>query len=206
MPGAPGFSRSEDGSLIIFGLMIFLLMLIAGGMGVDFMRFEAQRARLQATLDRAVLAAASMDQPLDPEAVVLDYFDKAGLGAYIDADDINVVDTLTSRRVEASAEMTVNSTFLRFSGIDFLTAPAAGAAEESASQTEISLVLDTSGSMSWSSTSGRSKIAELRDAAKSFVNIVLCDPAYPNRTSPCVVEAGKVSVSLIPYSRTGAGG
>lgn len=195
-----GFFRSEDGSLIIFGLMIFLLMLIAGGMGVDFMRYEAHRARLQATLDRAVLAAASMDQPLDPEAVVLDYFEKAGLGPYIDAADIAVTDTVTSRRVEATAEMTVHSTFLRFSGINSLTAPAAGAAEESASQTEISLVLDTSGSMSWSSDSGNSKIYELRRAAKKFVNIVLCDPAYPDRTTPCTVEAGKVSVSLVPYS------
>lgn len=194
------FMRSEDGSLIIFGLMIFILMLLAGGMGVDFMRYEAQRARLQATLDRAVLAAASMDQPLDPEAVVLDYFQKAGLGNHINAGDITITDTLTSRRVAATASLTIGASFLRFAGIEELVAPAAGAAEESASQTEISLVLDTSGSMGWASASGYSKIYELRKAAKQFVNIVLCDPAYPDQTAPCVVEAGKVSVSIVPYS------
>ena len=199
-PRRTGFVRSEDGSFIIFGLMIFLLMLIVGGLGVDFMRFEAQRARLQATLDRAVLAAASMDQPLDPEQVVLDYFTKAGLGDYINAEDIHVTNTLTSRRVEASARMGVQATLLQFAGIHELVAPAAGAAEESASQTEISLVLDVSGSMAWASDSGNSKIYELRQAAKRFVNIVLCDPAYPDRTTPCTVEAGKVSVSLVPYS------
>lgn len=210
-----GFLRSEDGSFIIFGLFIFLLMLIVAGMSVDFMRFETQRTRLQSTLDRAILAASSMDQALDPEAVVLDYFNKAGLGDYIDASMINVYEnerlidddyagasdeSLTSRRVEASANMTIGTTFLKFSGINSLGAPAAGSAEESASQTEISLVLDTSGSMSWSSSSGNSKIYELRNAAKQFINIVLCDPAFPDRTSPCVVEDGKISVSIIPYS------
>ena len=210
-----GFLRSEDGSLIVFGLFVFLMMAAVAGMAVDFMRFETQRTRLQSTLDRAILAASSLDQALDPEEVVLDYFNKAGLGNFIDASRVNVYENdrlidenwagasdeeLTSRRVEATARMTIGTTFRKFSGIDFLAAPAAGAAEESASLTEISLVLDTSGSMSWASNSGRSKIYELRQAAKKFVNIVLCDPAFPDRTSPCVVEEGTVSVSVVPYS------
>lgn len=195
-----GFARSEDGSLIIFGLFLFILMLAAGGIGVDFMRFEAHRARLQSTLDRAVLAASSLDQPLDPQVVVLDYFAKAGLSDYITADNIVVDQTLTSRRVSASASMTMGSTLLRFSGIDSLTAPAAGAAEESATQTEVSLVLDVSGSMSWSSSSGASKISVLRDAAKTFTNIVLCNPSDPTDTATCTVEAGKVSLTIVPYS------
>ncbi|MCB1331728.1 MAG: hypothetical protein KDK28_20685 [Maritimibacter sp.] len=210
-----GFLRSEDGSLIVFGLFVFLLMAVVAGMAVDFMRFETQRTRLQSTLDRAILAASSLDQTADPEYIVLDYFNKAGLGNFIDASLINVyendrliddtysgasADSLTSRRVEASAKMTIGTTFLKFSGIDFLGAPAMGTAEESASLTEISLVLDTSGSMSWNSASGNSKIYELRRAAKKFINIVLCDPANPNNTTNCVVEEGTVSVSLIPYS------
>jgi hypothetical protein len=210
-----GFLRSEDGSFIVFGLFIFLLMAVVAGMAVDFMRFETQRTRLQSTLDRAILAASSLDQAADPEFIVLDYFNKAGLGDFIDASMINVyendrliddsysgasADSLTSRRVEASANMTIGTTFLKFSGIDFLGAPAAGTAEESASLTEISLVLDTSGSMSWRSASGNSKIYELRRAAKKFINIVLCDPGDPDSTDNCVVEEGTVSVNLVPYS------
>lgn len=198
--GRKGFAGSEDGSMVIFGLFLLMMMLVAGGLGYDFMRYEAQRTRLQATLDRAVLAAAGMKQPLDPKAVVLDYFDKAGLSGYIDADDIQVVDTLTSRRVTASASMSVNATLLRFAGVQTLTAPAAGAAEESASQTEISLVLDVSGSMAWSSASGKSKIWELREASRKFLNIVLCNPADAEETVDCTIEPGKVSVNIIPYS------
>ena len=194
------FAREEDGSFIIFGLFIFVLMLMIGGLAVDLMRYETHRARLQATLDRAVLAAASMSQPLPPKQVVIDYFEKAGLGGLITEDDITVEDFTTYRRVSADVEMVVDSTFLNLMGIENLTAPGYGAAEESATQTEISLVLDVSGSMSWSSASGNSKNYELRQAAKQFVNILQCDPSDGTATTDCTVEVGKVSISLIPYS------
>ncbi|WP_300516412.1 TadE/TadG family type IV pilus assembly protein [Aliiroseovarius sp.] len=197
---AARFCREEDGSFIIFGLFIFVLMLMIGGLAVDLMRYETHRARLQATLDRAVLAAASMSQPLPPKQVVIDYFEKAGLGGLITEGDITVEDHTTYRRVTADVDMVVSSTFLNFLGIEELTAPGYGAAEESASQTEISLVLDVSGSMGWSSASGNSKIYELRRAAKQFVNILQCDPSDGTATTGCTVEFGKVSISLIPYS------
>lgn len=194
------FRREEDGSFIILGLMLFVVMLIVGGLGVDLMRYEAHRARLQATLDRAVLAAASMSQPLPPKQVVIDYFERAGLGGLISEDDIKVEDFVTYRRVEANVTMEVSSTFLNFMGIESLNAPGYGAAEESATQTEISLVLDVSGSMGWGSSSGNSKISELRTAAKQFVNIMQCDPSDGEETTDCSVEVGKVSINLVPYS------
>ena len=61
------FRRDEDGSMIIFTLFLILMMLMVGGMAVDLMRFETNRSRLQATLDRAVLAAADLDQKQRPE-------------------------------------------------------------------------------------------------------------------------------------------
>lgn len=195
-----GFMRSEDGSFIIFGLILFVMMLMVGGMAVDFMRFEEKRVRLQSTLDRAVLAAASLEQELDADDVVVDYFEKAGLGSYIDRDDIGVTERPHSRRVEANAKMRVDSIFLNFVGISELYAPAAGAAEEATSLTEISLVVDVSGSMGWNSSSGRTRIEELRRAAKKFVNIVMCDPSRPDATTDCVVEADTVTVSLLPYA------
>jgi Flp pilus assembly protein TadG len=59
------FARGESGSLTIFSLFVILCMLMIGGLAVDFMRQESTRARLQSTLDRAILAAADMDQTLD---------------------------------------------------------------------------------------------------------------------------------------------
>ncbi|MGH1367236.1 MAG: TadE/TadG family type IV pilus assembly protein [Maritimibacter sp.] len=194
------FMKDEDGSMVIFGLLLFVLMLTAGGLGVDFMRFEAQRSRLQSTLDRAVLAAASLDQTLDRKVVVMDYFKKAGLEGAISMDDIDVIAGLTASRVDATAQLEVDATFLRFVGINSMSAPATGAAEEAASLTEISLVVDVSGSMTWQSYSGNSKMYELQQAAKKFTSIVLCNPGDVTATENCVVDNGKVSMSLIPYS------
>ena len=197
----PGFMRDEDGSLIVFALYLFVTMLLIGGMAVDLMRYETHRARLQSTLDRAVLAAASLSQTKTPSEVVLDYFDRADLSAYIDAEDITDTTTLTARQVTAEAEMDMPTTFMKLSGVSDLRAPAGGTAEESASRTEISLVVDVSGSMSWSSSSGYSKIYELRDAATQFVNILMCDPSDPNATSNCTVEPDTVSITLVPYAQ-----
>ena len=36
--------RDEDGSIIIFSIMMFVLILWFGGMAVDLMRFETTRA------------------------------------------------------------------------------------------------------------------------------------------------------------------
>lgn len=199
--GHEGFFRSEDGSLIIFGLMIFVMIMIVGGMGVDFMRHETQRVRLQATLDRAVLAAASMSQPLEPEDVVMDYFDRAGLGDYITRDDIHATSNVVSRTVEASAVMPVPSFFMNLIGINELDAPATGTAGQSAGKAEISLVLDISGSMGrWSNSGHDYKLDILKDAAKKFVNIVMCDPSDPTNTTDCIVRNGQISMSVVPYA------
>ena len=94
-----GFLRDERGSFIIFGIAVFMLMCLAGGIAVDTMRYETHRVHVQGTLDRAILAAASLDQDLDPEEVVLDYFTKAGLGHVISQDDIDVFENQTNGEV-----------------------------------------------------------------------------------------------------------
>ena len=47
------FKRDEEGSLLIFGLFAFVMMLLLAGVSLDLMRFEERRTRLQATIDRA---------------------------------------------------------------------------------------------------------------------------------------------------------
>jgi len=195
------FRRDEDGSLIIFSLFLLIMMLMISGMAVDLMRAETHRARLQSTLDRAVLAGASLEQTLNSKAVVLDYFERAGLGSFISINDITVVEDATSKTVTATANMTANTYFMNMLGIDNLSSPAAGQAEESLSDVEISLVLDVSGSMGGSSASGNSKINDLIAAANEFVYLMQCDPdAEQPFNGTCVVEPNTISISLIPYA------
>lgn len=184
------FRRSERGSMTIFGLMIMILMLIAGGIAVDTMRYEANRTKLQNTLDRAVLAAAALDQTLDPKLVVADYFAKAGLQNYTLDIDVEQ-DTIGSyRKVTAAASIDVNSLFLHMVGIDSISAPATGSAEERILNVEIALVLDISGSMGeWSPSGGASKMALMKQAATDFVDTVLTED-----------QKHLVSISVIPYN------
>jgi|FLOH01.1.fsa_nt_gi Flp pilus assembly protein TadG len=178
------FRRDEKGGMLIFALLCFMGMLVGAGMAIDFMRYENNRSRMQATLDRAILAAAALNQPLDAEAVVIDYFAKSGLKDYTLT--ISVDEGVNFRTVNASAALTQNSLFLNMVGIDTLSVITAGIAEERIQKLEVSLVLDVSGSMG-----SNSKLANLKVAAKDFAQ-ALIDAG----------RVGKVAISIIPYNGT----
>jgi Flp pilus assembly protein TadG len=176
---------SERGSLVVFSLFCFLCMLILAGVALDVMYFEEKRTRLQNTLDRAVLAAADLNQTLPPEDVVKDYFTKSGLRAPLDSE----IEATTGasdewRSVRVNLREGVPTMFMRLVGTPTLTAPALGAAEERIGMVEISLVLDVSGSMN-----SNSRLVNLKPAAKAFVDQVFD-----------TVEPGHLSLSIIPYS------
>ncbi len=185
---AAGFHKDEGGVMIVFALSIFIMMLWVGGMAIDFMRFEHQRALISYTADRAALAAASLNQPLDCEVVARDYFEKSSL----DTDNIYVdgVCNPLSKTVLVAAETNVNSLFLNLLGIDSMQAASSSVAREFAEDIEISLVLDVSGSMSENDASGaRTKLKALEVAAAEFLDLMLLD-----------TNRGRVSINVIPYS------
>ncbi|WP_422049518.1 pilus assembly protein TadG-related protein [Shimia sp.] len=95
------FRKEEDGVMVGFAVVLVIMMVMIGGLGADIMLAEMKRTRLQHTLDRAVLAAADMDQERAPEAVVEDYFDKSG----VEYDSVSTSSeiTLNHRKVSASA-------------------------------------------------------------------------------------------------------
>ena len=175
------FARSEDGSLLILSLVLFVLMCMMGGLAVDVMRFEQRRTQMQQTLDRSVLAAASMTQGLNPVDVVNDYFAKAGLSDKLDW--VDVQSGLNFRTVTAGASSQISTYFMRLIDITALNAKTDSAAEQRISNVEVSLVLDISGAMSGS------RINNLRPAAREFITSVLG-----------TAEPGRVSVSIIPYN------
>ncbi len=176
------FGQDESGNLIIFGVYIWVLIFMVAGIGIDLMRVERDRTALQYTLDRAVLAAADLDQTLNPKTVVEDYFDKAGMSDYLAS--VTVQQGLGYRIVSATAETEIKTQFMHMNGVDTLKAPAAGTAEESIGGVEVSLVLDVSGSMG-----SNRRLTNLKIAAKNFV-----DEMTQNS------EDGKLSISVVPYA------
>lgn len=176
------FVKNDDGVMTIFACFMILIMILVGGIGVDLMRNEMERTRLQAVSDRAVLAAADLDQPLDPEAVVRDYFTKSGMGEYVS--NVYVTEGLNFRTVEVDATTTMNTQFMGSMGVETLTIPANSKAEEKVNKVEISMVLDISGSMR-----SNNKMDNLQDAAGVFVDTVL---KPENRDL--------ISISVVPYT------
>ncbi|MCA0928560.1 pilus assembly protein [Ruegeria profundi] len=184
------FAKQEDGAVFTLFVIIGLIVMFATtGIGVDIMHFERDRANLQGTLDRAVLASANLKQQQPPASVVKAYMEKSGLTDKLTGEPV-VVEGIGSRKVSATASTVVQTHFMRFSGIDTLTANVASTAEESVGSVEISLVLDMSGSMNRASaTEGKTKIEVLRKAAKTFVTEMY------SKENP-----DKISISIIPYA------
>jgi hypothetical protein len=175
---------SEDGNMTIFSVLMTVLMLTITGAAVDIMRQEAVRADLQGTIDRAVLAAADLEQDQPPAEVVADYVAKAGMAAALSS--VTVDEGLNYRVVTAEGETELDTVFLRMSGFPSLTAPARATAQEKVQNVEISLVLDVSGSMRGS------RITNMRVAASQFIETVIQPADAP----------GLTTVSIVPYNAT----
>jgi len=180
--GLPTFARDDRGAMSYLGIMMSVAMLGVGGIGIDLMMTEMKRTKLQATLDRAVLAAANLSQEMSPAAVVNDYVGKAGMASYVGVP--TVTQGLNFTEVMASGTIVQPSNFLQLLGVDTLTATALAAAEERIMNVEISMVLDISGSMR-----DNAKMQNLKNAAKEFVDTVVNEDTHD-----------LVSVSLVPYS------
>ena len=186
----------ERGSLTIFSLFLFVILLMTAGMAVDMVHQEQRRIAMQNAIDSGILAASSMTQQLDAEALVKEYIAKAGF----DPDTVTVTPAdayagnnagLYSREVAVRSDVATETMFMGLLGISSLSSPADGTAIETRENVEISLVLDISGSMNWASADpSKSKLTALQEAAKEFVDVIFAtnDPE-------------RVSISIVPYNQ-----
>jgi Flp pilus assembly protein TadG len=180
------FARETDGNMSVVAIIGAMMMMVYGGVGIDMINSEVERARLQGTLDRAVLAAADLEQRLEPTAIVHDYLNKMRLEDASANVSITVDEGLNYRTVRAEAQRVFPANFLKLIGVDEMQATGVSAAEERIQNIEISLVLDISGSMG-----SNSKIANLRDAATEFVETVIDND-----------QSGLTTISIVPYNAT----
>lgn len=192
------FRSDEDGSILVFGLLLFTMVLLLVGVSLDVMRFETERTRAQYTLDRAVLAAADISQTTAAQTVVDDYFKKAGI------EHFDPVATATKgtynewKKVVGSLDVATDTWFMRMVGVDALKTGAGATAEEKIGNVEISMVLDVSGSMDDKvyNSSGQNigtKIELLRSAAGTFVETMFTN------VQGAGTSQGKLSISVVPY-------
>ncbi|MFO6465565.1 pilus assembly protein TadG-related protein [Jannaschia sp. KMU-145] len=166
--------------MTIFGLFIFILMLVGGGIALDLMRAEVNRTELQYTVDRAVLAAGSLDNTRDGREIVQDYLRAAGYPE----DAVRVISENNgfNSRIAVASEVETQSLFMNMLGVDTIITPVSSEAKEEQTEIEIALVLDRSGSM------GGSKLTNLKTAANAFVTKLLKDRELVT------------TISVVPYN------
>jgi Flp pilus assembly protein TadG len=202
---ADRFRREEDGIATLLVLILIMLTIPMIGLVITLTRAEHLRTKVQGTMDRAVLAAADIDQTLSPRDVVLDYFAKAGLSAYIDPASIVVnpdddQTMRTGRSVKVCGRGFINTNITDFNAVpdaegnydvsfgrDFenFGFNLCSGAEEAKTDIEVTLVLDVSGSMNSSS-----RLVNLKVAAKDFVDTVLSGNDAD----------GEVGITIVPYA------
>lgn len=174
------FRRGEDGSLLVFGLFLFATFFLMSGMAVDLMRTENRRTALSQSLDRCALNAAALRQTLLPETVVRDCVNRDGLLQYLT--DVKVTEGTGQRSVEVKGKISLETLFMHASGVDKIDVTARSVAEQRATNIEIVLVLDVSGSMLGS------KLTSLKTSAKNFVSTVLAN------------NNNRISIAIVPYN------
>ena len=156
---------------ITFGLTGLILVVAAGGT-TDMMRFLDARAKLQDAVDATALIVAAQhkndgatsDSTADTakaKALLAKTFSsKYGtLGT--------VAATTTVSSLTLTADVSMDTYFLKIGGLDSLTTTARSTAAWSVSSLEIALVLDTTGSMADSS-----KLTNMKSAAASMVETI----------------------------------
>lgn len=177
------FLENERGGITVFVLIFFVLLMVVGGMAVDYQRHDMARADLQNALDRGILAATNGEQAydangeltLDEQAAEIIYAYMASRTDLTSAVEVaaSVTESAGGRSIIATASRTLDTIFLRMIGITELPVNVRAGAVQAAPKLEITLVLDVSHSMSESSASGGTKLAHLKVAAKEFVQTVL---------------------------------
>ena len=204
------FCEDTQGSILSVSIIWFLLLFLITGMATDYMRHETFRAEMQAALDRGLLAAADIEQTVDAETTVHDYFRSADwVGGNTVVPTVQVLeDTTRTRTITGRAEFEFETFFLRLIGIPTLRVVAQGTAEERRKDIEVSLVLDISGTMRWCENNSATcpdgnRIEQLIPAAQDFIDRVVTPDSRDYTTVNIVPYAGQVNAGPVLFSAVG---
>ena len=152
--------------LILVVLLLVPLMLVMAGV-IDYSRTFLVKRQLTNAVDAAALALGVLPDLTDDEAeqkaraFIETHYSEEEIG------ELTVVNVVRDgERIDVSATATVDMTFLRLANIDDIDITAAAGAIRKENKLEVAMVLDNTGSMSGS------KIQDLREAARTFVDIL----------------------------------
>jgi Flp pilus assembly protein TadG len=225
------FGQDERGNVaVLFGLM---MMPVLGGVGlaVDHSRVHRLQNQLQIVADAATTAGlneyrATGDVNKGQErllAYIDDGLEKDGMvrareengnganagGARVVYVDGSVIDPATSS-VRPVLRTSIGTPFMSLLGTEevevevYTKGAVASNNVQGTKDLEVSLMLDVSGSMGWTSSGGTIKINDMKEAAHDFLDVVMPeDLAVDNRRVGLVPFSERVNVGAYAPSATG---
>ena len=183
-------SDDRGGVAIIFALM-FTVLLLCVGVGIDYSRVTHTSSKLGAAADAAALAGGlalldGRNTDADIRAITVKYFNENvnQSGTFGNVGPVTVTIDRAAGAVKVDASAAVEMTIMRTQGYQQINVPVTSSTLSDQKDIELGMALDVTGSM------GGQKIIDLRNAAKDLVDILLPDSGTPN----------KVRIGLAPYA------
>jgi Flp pilus assembly protein TadG len=225
------FRKDEQGNVAM--LFAFMMIPLLGGVGlaVDYARAHRLATQLQIVADAATAAGLAeyrrtgnvnkgqqrllsfIDEGLRKDGMVRAR-EENGNGANVGGNrvvyvDGSVIDPATSS-VRPVLRTTMGTPFMSLLGTEemdvevFTKGAVASNTLEGTKDLEVSLMLDVSGSMAWTSSSGTIKIDDMKEAAQDFLDVVMPeDLAVDNRRVGLVPFSERVNVGSYAVAATG---
>ena len=183
------FGADERGVFgVIFAVMAIVIVAFSGAV-VDYVSVQQAKTRAQVALDAAALALqpkiytdTESQIKATADSLVLERIADSAIEAHVTSATFN--QTLGTLQLQAYVK--IDTLFVKLVGVNSLTASLLSEATRGATNIEVALALDTTGSM------GGSKIKALRDATNELIDIVVKDVQTPTYSK----------LALVPYSAT----
>ena len=184
------FLGDKSGNIGLVFAISAIPLLGAASIGIDTFRQQDAQARLQAALDAGALAGASTVNANEQtiRTVIQDFARANGIDELINPATGLDIKFNTNGSIRVTAKGEIATTLGSLLGVDNLRVYASTEVVAGRTGAEVSLVVDTTGSMN-----SDGKIQALRDAASDFVRII--DNTNANTAD------GMIRVSLVPYAK-----
>ena len=187
------FARAEKGNVAMIFALSLIPITIAAGTGVDFSRAMIVRSRLASALDAAGLAVGASNTLSQTQLQTLaqSYFNANYTldSSFGTPSDVTVVTGSQSATLSVSVSMP--TVLMGVAGIKTLDVAFTSNIVWGQTKLWVALVLDNTGSMSETDSTGTSKIDALKTATHQLLSLL----------QSAAANAGDVKVSLVPFSK-----
>jgi Flp pilus assembly protein TadG len=179
------FQRSQNGNITVLMTLSMIATTLLCGSAIDYGRLVMARTELAAAVDSAALQAGTSTIA---DTARLDAMARAmverNFSQDIHGEIVDFALTRTANEIDLTVTARFETSFMQLAGIDTIDLPVTAEVIRSGNNLEVSLVLDTTGSMRGS------KLRSLKTAATEFVNTVV----WTNQSQ------FYSKVALVPYS------